>query len=434
MAWHCGEWRRPRAARSQTDSCADAGIENGVFYSEEQFEESARAAERSAPWLRDHKASSLPAAFGKGVLHISARADHGGGPKHILTLLNQWPSGSLPVAVACPDDHPYWAQFSDAVGSSSMFRLPHRRFDVREAWRLRRWVLDRGFALLHAHGKGASVYARFVAMGTGVPVVYTPHGIHTGQYNAMLKAAYLGFEKLAQGWLSGVIFVSPSERLQAEDMGLWRRRPHWLVPNGVPMPAAQRIETARSYGRDLLGLAGSQVVVLTASRFDYQKNMQAALTMARSCPELVFVWLGEGPDKALLSRQAAQEGLTNIRFIGAVDDPEPYFAAADIYLTCARWEGMPLAVIEAMAHGMPIVASNVVGNRDLVDHGRTGTLFDDGELEAAIAALKRLASDETLRRRLGRQAREIQQDKHSVASMAAKTWAVYEAVLDAANT
>jgi len=369
-------------------------------------------------------ATTLPQA---GVLHLSARADHGGGPKHIKSLLDEWP-GQCRAAVACPRDEPYWSKFAGHSKTRGMFELPHRRFDLAAAWRLRRWVTEQGFTLLHAHGKGASLYARFATAGTSVPVVYTPHGIHTGQYGSITKRAYLGFERTTRRLLSGIIFVSQGERLEAERLNLWPDLPRWVVPNGVAVPHLDNVQASRAEIRGRLRLDDAQPFVLTATRFDYQKNMEAALAIARACPEITFGWLGEGPDREDLSCIAARQGVSNVCFLGAVDDPEPYFAAADIYLSSSRWEGMPLAVIEAMAHGVPVVASDVVGNRDLVEHEKSGLLYHCGEVSAAAAALQRLAGDAALRRALGSYARRLQRANHSVGAMARDTWAVYQRV------
>lgn len=363
----------------------------------------------------------------QGVLHLSARADHGGGPKHIESLLRYGPDDQT-VAVACPRDHPYWNEYSRVVGEQYMFELPHRRFDFSVAWRLRRWIRQQGLGLLHAHGKGASVYARFAGAGTEIPLVYTPHGIHTGHYNRLTKAAYVGFERATRELLSGIIFVSEGEREVAEALGLWRGRPKWVIPNAVSVPTFAEMYSARADGRAMLGLGEGDTLVLTASRFDFQKNMRVALDVARACPDLVFGWLGDGPDKSALGRLIEREQVPNIRLLGAIDDPGPYFAAADIYLSTSRWEGMPLAVLEAMAHGVPVVASNVVGNRDLVHDQENGLLYQCSEAADAAAAIRRITADMTLRKRLGMHARKARQNGYSVQTMAYNTWAVYDSL------
>ena len=120
-------------------------------------------------------------------------------------------------------------------------------------------------------------------------------------------------------------------------------------------------------------------VVTTISRFDYAKNMSLAYEIAKNFKDnssIVFLWLGDGDDRIKFESMAQKDG-ANIIFTGFADEVPAYLSATDIYLSTSRWEGLPYALIEAQSLGIPIVATNVVGNNEVVENGKNGFLFED---------------------------------------------------------
>ena len=175
---------------------------------------------------------------------------------------------------------------------------------------------------------------------------------------------YVAYENLTARWVDRVLYVSESERAAARSAGLWGRVPGEIIPNGVEPVADDQIECWRRGKRTELGLAEGQFVVATVSRFDAQKNMAAALEIAASLPDMIFLWIGDGPERAGLEQAARVRGIGNIRYLGFVDDPRAYLAAADAYLSTSFGEaGVPFAAIEAMCVGLLCVLSDVTGHR-----------------------------------------------------------------------
>jgi len=362
------------------------------------------------------------------VLVISVRADYGGGPRHLELLLKHLPA-DIQAFVACPDEPPFRERFESLVGGR-VFTLPHRRFDLSFARRLARWAGDQGVDLLHAHGKGAGVYARMAAAILRTPCVHTPHGVHVESYSPLKRRLYRAYENLTARWVDHLIFVSDEERAAAQAAGLWPRTPHSVIVNGVEAVADAQRARWRHESRQRLGVDEARPVIMTLSRFDYQKNMLEALEVAKRLPEALFAWIGEGDESALLARRARDERIANVRFLGKSDAPLPWLAAADAYLSTSRWEGLPLAVLEAMSLGLAVVASDVVGQRELLGEG-AGRLYPLGDPAAAADALRALLRDSALRRQMGERARRIQRERYSVEGMAEATAAVYRRVMEA---
>lgn len=372
--------------------------------------------------MKPHQSTSM-----KKVLMITARADHGGGPRHLELLMRDGADWIMPY-VACPDDKPYWARFNEIAGGR-MFRIPHRKFDFRQAWRLAMYARRKGIDVVHAHGKGAGLYARFISAVTGIPGIHTAHGIHVGEYGRISGKLYNLYENISSLWVSHVIHVSDEEKSQARAMGLWRKRPSTVISNGVASHTSSEISDMRDRARQKLGVQDGRPIAVTVSRFDYQKNMPEAYAIAKALPDIHFIWIGSGVDSPTLAERAASEGVSNITFLGQVDNPLNYLAAADVYLSTSRWEGLPLAVLEAMSLGIPSVLSNVTGHVELVRKHGVGLLYTLGDVGSATAALLRVAHEEPLQKALSEQALHSQLHKFSSKVVAMETAAIYKKVL-----
>lgn len=359
-----------------------------------------------------------------GVLLVTARADVGGGPRHIELLLQAW-AGAMEVHVACPREEPYWTRFEALMGRPCV-EIPHRRFTLPALARLWRYVNDCGIGLIHAHGKGAGTYGRALRAVTGVPCVLTPHGLHIpgGMAKRML---YLGYEHVTERWLNGIVHVSEAERTAAISAGLWRRTPSRTVENGtVSISDGERQLLRESGHRHVRHVP--RPVVTCATRAVRQKNLEAIRDIALLCPNAGFLVLGSGATEA---RQylGTEELPSNMHFVGTQADVSAWLAASDLYLSAARWEGMPFAVLEAMALALPVVASDIPPHRELILDGETGELFSLDDPGAAVRRIRRLLQDPSAQARYGEAARARQRSRFTAKRMAQGVRAVYAEVL-----
>ena len=354
---------------------------------------------------------------------ITVRSDHGGGPRQIQLLLRHL-SREIDPYIACPDDPPYRSRFEQLIGGN-VYSIPHRRFALRFAIGLAAYIRNRGIDIIHTHGKGAGVYGRVASLLTGKPCLHTPHGLHVDGYGPFQRYLYRAYENPSARWVKGIIFVSEDERTASKNFGLWNGLPQWVVPNGVEDVSTEYKENFRRRMRRHLRVPENQLVVATLSRFNRQKNMNEAYAIACALPEALFLWVGEGEEAPELQRRALADGLSNLRFLGAVDDALPILAAADVYLTTSRWEGMPFGVLEAMALGVPVLASDVTGHRQLVGGSGGGILYSLGYPALAVVQLRRLADSEDLRQQIGEQGRTVQCKQYSVSIMARRISSLY---------
>lgn len=231
-----------------------------------------------------------------------------------------------------------------------------------------------------------------------------------------------------------VITVSEAQRMSYERIGISSER-LTTVPNGIcprgPGPG-------RAAARAALGLDPDQLVVLSVGRLTVQKGqrhlLDAVPRLAACFPDLAVVVLGQGHLHEQLRAQAARLGVADhVQLPGHRTDARMLLDAADVFVLPSRQEGMPLAVLEAMDVGLPVVATRVIGTTEVVADGETGVLVrreDPAALETALAAL---LADPRLRARYGQAVRQRYREHFTSTRMAAQTTQVYAAALEAAS-
>ena len=359
------------------------------------------------------------------VLHLTARADFGGGPEHLLHLLRHAPENARSL-VACPRDYPYYDRYCALVGAENVFELPHRKFSAAKLWQLRRFCRERGVTILLSHGKGAGLYSRPLGLLASLPCVHAFHGVHTAQYGRVAKKLYQAYERCFSAFTQAGIAVSKGERERILEEGLMPAEKIRLIPNGVAVP-----------GELADPPQGPPWKVVSLSRFDAQKNSAFAVDVLLELQRLGrladfrFLILGDGLERQRVLALARERGLEEfLHCPGATPEPHAHFAGALCCFSSSRWEGLPLALLEAMGHGLPVVASDVVGNRDAVHHGETGLLYPGDDAAAAAAALCGMTAAET-RKSLGQKARDHVALHHDVRQTALRT---HEALLQAARS
>lgn len=204
------------------------------------------------------------------------------------------------------------------------------------------------------------------------------------------------------------------------------------VPNGVrPRQGAP----GRAAARAALHLRQDDLVVLTTGRLTAMKGqrclIEAAALLRPDRPRLQVVIVGEGELRTDLENLAAERGLADsVHLPGHREDARMLLDAADVFALPSRSEGMPLALIEAMEAGVPVVATRVIGSTEVVVHGETGLLVPAEDAEMLAAALAQLLGNEDRRARYGEAGRGRYLREFTVDRMVTRTQAVYDLVLE----
>jgi glycosyltransferase involved in cell wall biosynthesis len=253
--------------------------------------------------------------------------------------------------------------------------------------------------IVHANSSKAGVLGRLAAAVAGVRVrIFTVHGWAFKAHAGAAATAYLWADRLMRPLTTTTICVAESERSAGLAARTCIDRATVVIRNGVELDRPRRRHTTTA-----------PVEILAVGRLHEPKDF---VTLVRAVPSLepgsVRVRIaGDGPDRAAIEDEIAQLGLDGaVELLGARDDVAALLAQADVFVLPSRSEGMPMSVLEAMAAGLPVVASAVGGMPELVRDGETGALVPAGDPAALARALAPLVTDAELRARLGRGGRE----------------------------
>ena len=284
--------------------------------------------------------------------------------------------------------------------------------------------------VLHAHGLRALLVVgalRLLNRGSWrAGAVYTNHGFVE---TAPLRRALLLIEPLLYRGIDRVVVCSPH---QVARLARVTRRPVHLVDNAVaPVPPGV---LSRSVARAWLGLGHDCLVIGVVGRLAPEKRhdvfMAAAARIARRYPDAILLVAGDGPRRHAVRRVARRHNLTDrVRFLGHVENVANVYAALDLLLHTSDTEAAPLAVMEAMAAGVPVVATAVGGVPALITDGVHGMLAPRRRPDLLGEAALRVLGDADLRQAIGGAARQRAAERFSLVRMCDDLDAVYAAAV-----
>jgi len=364
------------------------------------------------------------------VLQLLTSTAPGGGPRQVGHLVRRLPADDFSVSVAGP-----WNQRFEEHLRALRVELTAIAVDTLRGFpmtlaRTVRLVRATRADVVHTHGKGAGLYGRLAARIAGVPAVHTFHGIHYESYSRAARPVYLALERWLSRLTHTVINVSASQEAEAQALGVARPGRSAVVVNGIDV---DELAAGLAWGRAALGLREDAQVLGCVARFDPVKRHEALVhalaLVAPRRPHVSLLLVGDGPEKARIGRLAAELELPASRVVapGAIGWGTNPYPSMDLYVTAAAKEGLPLAPLEAMASGLAVIATDVPGHRDVVDHGTTGLLVPPEDDRALAAAIESLLDDPDRRRRMGRAGRERVLSEFTLQPMVAKTSAIYRA-------
>jgi glycosyltransferase involved in cell wall biosynthesis len=280
------------------------------------------------------------------------------------------------------------------------------RYQARAWWPLLVFLRRKRIDVLHAHKFTSNVWGTLFGRLTGVPVVIAHE--HTWSYEGQRLRRLLDREVIGRGADAFVAVSREDQRKMIEVEGVDPRVTRF-VPNGIPplpAPEDRNIRAELGIPPDAF-LAGSVGVLRAQKAFDVL--VDAAAIAAVDVPQLRVVVAGTGPERDALERRIEERGMRSVvRLLGHRRDVPTLLSAFDVAVLSSDFEGSPLAVMEYMAAGKPIVATSVGGVPDLITHGEHGLLVPKRDPKALAAAIVRLARSPDLRATLGAAARERQ--------------------------
>ena len=294
-------------------------------------------------------------------------------------------------------------------------------------------------AMVHTHSSKAGILGRLAAKLVGVPIiVHTPHGhVFYGHFNRFISKIFLWIEKWFAFLTDRIIALTEGEKTDYLNLGVGR--PHQLltIHSGVDIGAYIFNHVDVIDKRQSLGLCANGLLV---GFVGWLLPIKGPLHLLRAMPEVwsvhpdsTLVFVGKGDLDVDLRAEALQiEANGKVRFLGWRDDVAEIMQIFDIFVLPSLNEGMGRVLVEAMAAGKPVVASNVGGIPDLVKDEITGLLVPPGDQQALANAIMRLADNPSEARRMGA-AGKLYCHPFSLEAMVEKLDHLYEALIISSN-
>ena len=352
------------------------------------------------------------------VLQIVGNAIVGGMETSVERLVERLPRERFDVTVLCPFESPFTDRLrtlgADVVMATITDEPSWHAIQIAGAL-----VHSTAVDVIQSHLPNAHVLAGIVGSLTGKPVLATIHG-------RQLSPLDLEVHRLAGSHLA---VVCRHSYLHALGCGVAPGRLH-LVPNGVDTTAFAPGRPRFGPLRKTFGIADAPVVGFVG-RLSWEKGpdvfLRTALTVHATRPDAHFIVVGEGPMRAQLASFIDRYKLAGCtHLLGAQTDMPAVLAETDVIVSSSRSEAMPLAVLEAMAAGLPVVACKVGGVADLVQHGITGWLANGDDHEGLASRVLDLLDCAALRRTAGAAARDRAVNSFDIATSVGATMTLLE--------
>lgn len=349
------------------------------------------------------------------VVHALLWLDPGGLERVVISLVREGVRLGQRVSVACLERPGELAGEIERAGAKVYCVNKRPGIRLGTVGRLRKLFEEIRPDVVHTHQIGALFYAGPAARRAGVPVVvHTEHGKH---YDGRRKTCWLGWwaARYAQRYfcVSADIAAAVSSRRIAPAFKIE------VVPNGIDTARYAQSSNACA-SREALGIPSDASVVGTVGRLAEVKRQDVLLrAFARLHSGCHLVLVGDGPMRSELERLAAELGIRGrVHFAGYQSAPERFFHVMNVFALTSRSEGMPLAVLEAWAAGLPVVASRVGGIPELVAEGINGLMFEAGDEASLAIHLNQLLSHPEQALALGASGRHTVRSRFDVSVMA----------------
>lgn len=329
------------------------------------------------------------------VLWALSRSDVGGVPLQLLSLLPVIAREGIEVHIAAPASGALAGRLRAA--SRGWIGCALDRLDPAHAARLARYCRAHGIDLIQTHGKGAGLAGRWAALSCGRPAVHAFRGFGMHRLPRWQRRAYLALERWLARRSAALVAVSPGE---AEAIAATRIAPRErieVIPNGIDAAAIRAGALGRAEARAALGLDPEAWIAGTLARADRVKGLERFVEIAARVgerdPRARFALFGIGPEDggygAQLRARAARSRAP-IEWLAERAEGWRWLRAFDLYLSTSLSEGLPNAPLEAIALDLPVLLSDVRGNRDIAARGTPGMLYPPGDAAAAVARIGEL--------------------------------------------
>jgi len=306
---------------------------------------------------------------------------------------------------------------------------------VKDLWglyRLYRFLREQDYTIIHTHTSKAGFVGRLAARLARVKIiVHTVHGFafHEESHPLMLRL-YALLERFAAHSCDRIVTVSKFHRNWALQLGIGNKEKVVAVPNGIPLKRVISDKDSKNTRQDL-GVAPDELMILTTGRLSQQKGLEylinAVPTLKKQLSHSFKVVLaGNGPLRPKLEQMVIDLEIQNkVLFLGFRNDIGNLLSASDIVVLPSLWEGLSIALLEAMAVGKPIVTTTIGSNREVTREGKAAILVPPKDTDALVNAILKIVNDNAIAEYLSAQAKEVYLSSYTEKQMIKKYREVY---------
>ncbi len=366
------------------------------------------------------------------VIHIITRLDRGGSAQNTLLTCQELSRKyevvlahglSLESKMTDWERHSVESQIEEArkhglrdITIPSLVRRIDPVRDIRAFFAIWRLLIREKPAIVHTHTYKAGILGCWAAKMAGVPIIiHTPHGhIFFGHFKPLVSRFFMMIEKLTACMVDRMVALTEGERRDYVTCTVAKPEKITTIHSGVNTDRFMKVKVDSEGKKRSLGLNPEAPVVGTVGWLLPIKGpiylLRAMAEVWQSHPGIQLVYVGKGDLEKDVRGEAYRTGVSEkVKFLGWRDDIPEIMQVLDIFVLPSLNEGMGRVLVEAMASGKPIVASNVGGIPDLVKDGQNGFLVGPGDVNGLSLAMKKLIEDEELRVKVGAKGRAMAQ-------------------------
>jgi glycosyltransferase involved in cell wall biosynthesis len=366
------------------------------------------------------------------ILQICSAREIGGGERHLADLANNLATRGHEMFAAIAPGSPLRSELS-ALASENIIELPMRNaLSVRSGWRLARMMRERRIEIVHAHVARDYPLAALAAGRSGARLVLTRHvlfplsKIHRLTLRRTSRVIAVS-EAVADGLRAQNIF--PADKIITIHNGIDVKR-FELGRRGSGVPPVNHPPDAQATRRQRIGMIGHLAPIKGPEEF-----IRAAAIICRTRHDVDFIIAGEdksrdGENRANIEKLISDLDLRGrVQLTGWMDEVAGLLGTLDLFVSPARSEPFGLSIIEAMAAGVPVIATASEGAREIIDADDSGRLVPIGDVEALAKAIADLLGDANERERLARKARAVVNSKFTLQRMVDRTELLFREVI-----
>ena len=335
----------------------------------------------------------------------------GGGQTHILSLVKCLDENKFKAVIAASGKGEFRNEVKKNGFEFTQIELP-KFYRSKHLKDLDKIVKDNSIDIIHSHGGVAGMYARFYKKRYGnVKTIHTIHGIHyLNSGNLVRKYFSLAIEQYLVQFTDKIICVSDADLKTAVENKIADKNKTVVINNGIDLNKFAGEKGQRN--KELVNrfdIKDEDMIIGNISRFDFQKNQRFIISnseeLLKKYPNVKILLAGDGSLYEQSVQSAKETGMPE-RFIftGEITNAQDYYSLFDIFIFPTLWEGLSISLIEAMASGRCILASDIHANKELITDNENGLLFNTTDPDEYLKKLFKLIEDENLRKRLSHKA------------------------------